>query len=425
MARSDLVKLAERELKPYGIVGKDISTRAIGSNAYELIWTYNGESHRLNLPGEVSDKRDVSIFRSNLEKQLREFGVKLLDPSANRVNIEEQLEGIRDELIAGRDRYSNIEEMFLEWAAGQEKKLNAFSEDILARVANQDTLIAAALRKNTDLEPHTTQPIVPQVPAVQHSAPKRSDIKEQPKPKGLDALEQVRAQKIAEVLREIDAEFAMDEFDWRILYFLSRCGPQTAHELKEAGVWICADSAFGHLQGMQARGLVQYAVSSAKWTITKKAITELEDELHGEPEPQNGASEEGLTEALAFARGEPNHAKSVAPKQPIEAQKPALSIVPKAPRILKAVESSRNEPVKLTYVEKSMLALLKKDMTITELREVIGHTSGQQSLINMLRRCESTNGYIKYHYDENRIYRITEAGRAYITRAYPSLALAS
>lgn len=422
MARSDLVKLAEKELRPYGIGPRDLSTKSIGMEAYELIWTHNGQPHRIHLPRDSDNKREIAIFRSNLEKQLREFGVKLLDPSASRIDIEEQIEEIRGELVLGRERHSSIEEMFLEWAAEQENKLKAFAEDLSKRLANQDVLIAAALQKQT------TAIAAEPAPKVQPTAPlpvQKAPLKPEPR-KGLEDLEAVRKQKWAQVVAEIDAEFEFSDVEGRILYFLYKCGPQTPTDLRAAGVWRSTDSATRFLDDMETQRLVRFLVAERKWAITNEGIAALDE---GEPEEETHPSafekiEEGLTEALAYARGEPNHAKTVRvhvpTEQPAATPKPTLTVVPSGPRILKPVKTMQDSMFTgLSFVEKSMVALLERDMTIVELQKAIGHTSSCQSLASMLYTSERKNGYVKYFYEQGKVYRITDQGRAYINRIAP------
>jgi len=331
MARSDLVKLAERELKPYGIGRRDISTISIGMEAYELIWTHNGQSHRIHLPRDADNPREKAIFRSNLEKQLREFGVKLLDPSSGRVDIEEQLEGIRGELSANRERCGSIEEMFLEWASEQEKKLEA-------RLANQDNLIAATLQKKpAEVTPaqQISQAVTLQ-PTIK--TPQRVVAEEEPK-KGLDALSEVKKQQWAKIIEQMNADFDLDELDLRILFFLHETGrPQSAHTLREAGVWKAVSSATKHLENMEAAGWV--VPVAREWGITRRGISKLQ-EAYNEAEPEEAPADPSAFEEIEAARGEPNHAKMVKvytpPTQPgmppvptsVEAAKPpALTVVP-------------------------------------------------------------------------------------------------
>lgn len=423
MARSDFVKLAEKELRPYGIGPKDFSTRSIGMEAYELIWNYGGQSHRIHLPRDVSNKREIAIFRNGLEKQLREFGVKLLDPAASRIDIEEQLDEIRSELATNCERHSSLEEMFLEWASEQENKQKTFTEELEKRLSNQDVLIAAAFQKLTTPLP-AAEPAPSKIQTA-HSSPTPQKARVEPTPKkGLEALDEVQKQQWAGIITRMNEEFALDELDLRILFFLHETGKsQTAHTLREAGVWKAVSSATKHLEHMEAGGLVFCMMATKEWGITKRGISALQDAFEDEPEEavQHSSAfekiEDGLTEALAFARGEPNHAKVRLPA------KPALTVVPSGPRVLKPVEVMPSR--KLTYIEKAMSVLLKKEMTIDELQKAIDHPSSQKSLINMLYRCEREDGYIKYFYHEGRVYRVTEKGRAYLTRVYPNHTLAA
>ena len=112
------------------------------------------------------------------------------------------------------------------------------------------------------------------------------------------------------------------------------------------------------------------------------------------------------------------------PAAPLEAPKvlarPTLTVVPPSgARVLKPV--TRVEDLNLTYVEKSMVALLGGDLTIGDLQKAIGHRSGYKSLANMLYSCERKQGYIKFHYDPDQKYSITDKGRAYIQRIVPAV----
>ena len=267
--------------------------------------------------------------------------------------------------------------------------------------------------------------------AIAPTLPKPSQP--QPKENGLAALEQLQAKQWAEIIARMNDEFALDELDLRILFFLHETGaPQKAQTLRGAGVWKAISSATKHLENMEAEGLVVFTLAK-EWGITKKGISALQDAFN-EDEPDEAPSistfnktEEGLTEALALARGEPNHAKvrvssttAAPPEAPKVLAKPTLTVVPPSgPRILKPV--TRVEDLKLTYVEKSMVALLKGDLTMSELQKAIGHRSGYKSLANMLYKCEKEQGYIKFHYEQGSMYRITDKGRAYIQRIAPAV----
>ena len=264
--------------------------------------------------------------------------------------------------------------------------------------------------------------------AIASTLPKPSQP--QPKENGLDALEQLQAKQRADVVAEIDAEFEHSDLDGRILYFLYKCGPQTAHDLKMAGVWRSTDSATRHLQDMEAEKLVRFLVAEKKWGITKDGITALDDEPEDEPVSTSHPSafekiEEGLTEALAFARGEPNHAKvrvpstlAAPPEAPKILVKPTLTVVPPSgPRVLKPI--TRVEDLELTFVQKAMVALLKGGMIVGDLQKAIGHRSSYKSLANMLYKCEKEQGYVQFHYEQGAVYRITDKGRAYIQRIAP------
>ena len=186
------------------------------------------------------------------------------------------------------------------------------------------------------ISPPAQQPVVEQPKiAIAPSLPK---LQTAPAPieKGLDALERLKAKQWAEVIEEIDdpeTGFDLSDLDGRILYFLYKCGPQTPHDLKVAGVWRAVDSVTRFLENMEAEGLVRFLKAEKRWAITDEGIRSLDDD--SEPE-------------LAM------HTPPVT-----VAQKPALTIVPSGPRILKPVETekSRTAPSGLSVKDELLIYL--------------------------------------------------------------------
>jgi len=184
--------------------------------------------------------------------------------------------------------------------------------------------------------PVITQP----AKTVQEVAPpqvKTAKPIEEPK-KGLEALETIQRQQWAEIIERMNADFDLDEFDLRILFFLHETrSAQTAHTFREAGVWCAVSSVTKHLENMEAEGWVVPVAD--KWGITKRGISKLQD-AYNEAEQDDTPADPSAFEEMEAARGEPNHAKMVKVYTP-----PAQ---PGAPPVLTSVEAAK--PPVLTVV---------------------------------------------------------------------------
>ena len=418
MKRNDFRVAAERLSNEIGVQHK--------IDGDEIIWWFEeGDKKTTKIPPHGGDYCAVDNFKARLKRTMEDAKPAYFD-------LQNQTEKEKDKWLAYLDkRLHEIDVKFEAKFTAIHGEVSAATDIALDAGSKMDGLAKAfQFAQIPSLASPAPEPIEQPKIAIAPTLPKPSQP--QPKENGLAALEQLQAKQRADVVAEIDAEFEHGDLDGRILYFLYKCGPQTAHDLKMAGVWRSTDSATRHLQDMEAEKLVRFLVAEKKWGITKDGITALDDEPEDEPVSTSHPSafekiEEGLTEALAFARGEPNHAKvrvpstlAAPPEAPKVLAKPTLTVVPPSgPRILKPV--TRGEDLKLTYVEKSMVALLKGDLTMSDLQKAIGHRSSYKSLANMLFKCEKDHGYVKFHYEQGQMYRITDKGRAYIQRIAPGV----
>ena len=420
MKKSNFLVTAEILAHEYGVM--------FSTDGDEFTWWYEENNKiRTKIPPYHPDQRAVENFRSRLRKAMEAQKPAYFD-------LQNQSEAEKNKIQAYFDkRLGDIKSEF-------DAKLEAVKNDMSA---STDIALAAGVKVDdftrafgSIFGQQLPAPIMTEetpLTARQEPILKTGKPIEEPK-KGLDALEQLRAKQWADCVAEIEDLFEDDAFDLRILHFLYKCGPHTPHELKQARLWRSSDSVTYFLEDLAANKLVRFLVAEKKYGITNEGIRLLSEE---EEEVVSGKIEEGLSEALASARGEPNHAKStkVAPpptgpglaqaKAP-EPSKPTLTVVPREPRVLKPVIDVRNEPwfTALTYVEKAMVRLLEKDMTITELQNAIGHTSSWKSLANLMYAADKTShqgGCIEYLYGQGKgVYHLSDKGRAYIQRIAPN-----
>ena len=275
MSKAELYALAAKELELYGVDfdGCKIQTKD-GSGpqgGFVLFWKHNNKSGRVGMPHDSSNPGEAKIFRSTLKKSMREAGIEPRQEDATLAEVD-NLKG----------RIEQIEQSLKELGTTYSTRIEGLAEEV--KTVSELALEKAAQMENIVGLFHglmAAKPIVPEPKIV----PKQSEypkvaiapiaIQKAPTP------EQILAKKRAEAVAEIESDmFEIDDFEGHILHFLHKCGPHTAHELRESGMWKTSDSISVWLEDMGTKGLVRFLRAEGRFSITTKGI----QELAGEPE---------------------------------------------------------------------------------------------------------------------------------------------
>ena len=282
MSRREIKQLAENELKPYDIDDYDISDVGGG---YWLEWRKDGKKNGLNLPRDINIPRAKENFRGLLKRQLESAGISKLD--SDKIRIDDQLREIERRLKIIDERLDLFSK---EVESGSELSLTAASEVESLKAGLLGLLGQGATKKEPAPEPQKVVPIQrpePIKPVERPEEPKKVAAK------GLTALEQLRIKARADAIAEIFDQdlFDIDDFEGHILRFIHKCGPQTAHDLRQeqGGPWRSADRVTDLLQDMEAKGLLRFIIvhgqMERKYAITNKGIEALAPEPEDVIEP--------------------------------------------------------------------------------------------------------------------------------------------
>ena len=388
MSKTELTKLVEDELRPYGIDGFNFK-KGTGDINY-LVLRVDNKEHDVYAPRSASNKHEVAIFRTKLHKKLRDLGIFRLDPEVNRVHANDRIAECERRDSVHEDRLAAMEEMLLEGLAKLEPFMNVapLLEPFMRAVSGgavSGPKVAPA--PASPPEPQKNEPIP--FPTIKPT-PRPVERPEEPKKvaaKGLDALEELRLNTRAEALAEVARDFEIDDFEGHILHFIHKCGPQTAHDLRweQGGPWKSADRVTDLLDEMESKRLLRRVIVDGrverKYALTNKGIEELAGESIDEVEavaPVPLAS----TEAM------------------LNPPRPALTVVPteRSPRVLAPSVASLPTPLDLNVMDALIVYLYKNPgKTTVELRLTQGETGlkgyGVENDLTILTSRAATLGF--------------------------------
>ena len=401
MSKAELYALTYAELERWGIdcdscrfQQKDASGPVGGILAR---WTANGKPCSASLPHDVSNSGELRIFKATVKKQNLAAG--LSEPKEDPTQIElESLKGRIEHLEKRAKDADAAHQRLIE----EVKAATDLALDKAAQMENAVGLFQGLAAMKPQPQPEPKQP---EYPKITIAPVPRFEPKKEIKPNRLDALEQARAELWAKVANELDTKFRLDDFDGRILHFLYKCGPQTAHTLKTEGVWKSqTESVTRFLEDMEADGLVAFQRCDNKWAITTDGIVSLEEEAPAAVAPPPAP-------VLASA--------ALPPPLPI-APTPVLKIVPK-PKILEAVPVLR-KPDNLSIKDECLVYLYEQEQkcdkegkTSAELKAAGLKGYGAEDDMRILCTSLKSSGYIQQT-KRGGPYLLTEIGRQYVRK---------
>ena len=247
-------------------------------NGDEIIWWFEeGDKKSTKIPPHGGDYCAVDNFKARLKRTMEDAKPAYFD-------LQSQTKEEKDKWMAYLDkRLHEIEVKFEARFTTIQGEVSAATDIALDAGSKMDGFAKAFQFMGQQIPPQASpapEPIEQPKTTIPPTMPKLPQV--QPKENGLDALEQLRVKQRAEIVARMNEEFALDELDLRILFFLHETGaPQSAHTLREAGVWKAISSVTKHLENMEAEGVVVYTPAK-EWGITKKGISALQDAFEEE-----------------------------------------------------------------------------------------------------------------------------------------------